>query len=108
MCREREQVCLRYWNAINISNLFNRILGLAWEDMVVGNPVDEQRTLRLGFSKEDAAMEAQTDTIGVRRLDDDDEDVDPNDIIPPIGAQAAAKKPSGPVDSDDDEDWFYG
>ena len=79
-----------------------------WEDMANGVAIDEQRAYREEIAKA-AALYAQAAACSGRA---DDEEVDPNDIMQPMGAasgqlQPKPPKPYGMFDSEDEEDDYY-
>ena len=85
--------------------LDDRILGLSWQSMALGDAIDQQRTVRERFSKEDAAMQAQ----GLPEPGGDDDDFDPNDPVQPPanpGNPVPPAQPSGLYDSGDDSDYW--
>lgn len=86
----------------------NRLIGYMWEDMANGVAIDEQRAYREEIAKE-AASYAHAMAYPGRA---DDEDVDPNDIMQPMGVgsgqlQPKPSKPYGMFDSEDEEDDYY-
>ena len=85
--------------------LDDRILGLSWQSMALGDAIDQQRTVRERFSKEDAAMQAQ----GLPEPGGDDDDFDPTDPVQPPanpGNPVPPAQPSGLYDSGDDSDYW--
>ncbi|PIL24311.1 hypothetical protein GSI_14064 [Ganoderma sinense ZZ0214-1] len=84
----------------------SRLIGYMWEDLANGVAIDEQRAYRNEIAKEAAALPPAARYQG--RADDDD--VDPNDIMQPMGAGSGQPKPSKPYgmfDSEDEDDEYY-
>ncbi|KAI0672854.1 hypothetical protein C8Q78DRAFT_1077174 [Trametes maxima] len=83
----------------------SRLVGRMWEDMANGVAIDEQRALRIKFSKEEL-IDGYGEALGVPGANDE---VDPNDILPPsmpITGGQNVSRPVGMFDSgSEDEEW---
>ncbi|KAI0647418.1 hypothetical protein C8Q79DRAFT_959325 [Trametes meyenii] len=85
----------------------SRLIGYMWEDMANGIAIDEQRALRIKFSKDlEEHVDCHDGALGATGPGDE---VDPNDILQPCtstAGRANAQRPIGMFDSEsEDEEW---
>ncbi len=103
--RESRYVAVFLSNHLNSSISFSRLLGYMWEAMANSAAIDEQRTLRQIYAKEEP-VEFSGVASGHAFPPEDDEDIDPNDIPQPMAQAAPPQKKSAPIEfNSDDSDY---